>query len=284
MTQLRTAPAVPETASSPVMDQFREHVRKATGISLSDAKASMIHQRLRRRVVEVGFQTTDDYLRQVMSARDGAEMVRAVDLITTNTTSFFREPQHFDFLAKRVVPEAIARRGRPRIKIWSAACSEGAEAYTAAMVLAEQQRMGQSFDYAILGTDISTRILDKANRAIFLSDQLEGIPADLRSRYVMSASDPAYAGRGRMVPELRRKVRFGQLNLMDANFPVDPDVTVVFLRNVLIYFDRSDQTRVVQNIARHIMRGGYLMVGHSESMVVEHPELRQVMPSVFQKV
>ena len=274
-----------EVMSSAIMDRFRDHVQKTTGISLQASKASMIHQRLRRRVAECGFQTTDAYLNFLMSAEaDRDDMIHAVDLITTNTTSFFREPQHFDFLANRVVPELLAKPTRPRLKIWSAASSEGAEAYTAAIVLAEEQRKGRAFDYAILGTDISTRIIDKANQAIFLADQLSAMEPGLRQRYFMHSTDPAFAGRARVVPELRRKVRFAHLNLMKDSYPIDMDVSVVLLRNVLIYFERDDQLKVIDRVTRHIAKGGYLMVGHSESMIVQTPSLRQVIPAVFQKV
>lgn len=284
MNQIARKPPT-EAVSSAVMDSFRTHVQKTTGISLQPSKAAMIHQRLRRRVIECGFETTDDYLKHLMSSSGAkTEMVHAVDLITTNTTSFFREPQHFDFMTKTMLPELAARNGRRRVKVWSAAASEGAEAYTAAMIMAEAQRRGLSFDYAILGTDISTRILEKAERAIFSADQVAGIDPDLMARYFMRSSDPQFAGMARIVPELRRKVRFGSMNLMAKDYPIDRDINAVFLRNVLIYFDSEDQRRVVDNVAKHIATGGYLFVGHSESMIVDNPSLKQVIPAVFQKV
>jgi chemotaxis protein methyltransferase CheR len=211
-------------------------------------------------------------------------MVRALDLITTNTTSFFREDQHFDFMADTMLPGLSTKGGRkPRVKVWSAAASEGAEAYTIAMVLAEGLRRGLAYDFAVLGTDVSTRILEKATRAVFERDQLETVPPDLRRRYFLQAADPAMAGMARIVPELRRHVRFGYLNLMDDAYPIDNDLSAVFLRNVLIYFERETQTKVVNRIVHHLAPGGYLFVGHSESMVVAHPALVQMRPSIFQK-
>lgn len=274
-----------EAQSSAVMDSFRAYVRKTTGISLQSSKAAMIHQRLRRRVVEHGFETTDEYLRFLMSSEEGKEeMTHAVDLITTNTTSFFREPQHFDFMSEKMLPALASQSMRRRIKIWSAAASEGAEAFTAAIVMAEAQRRGLTFDYAILGTDISTRILQKASQAIFTAEQVSDISPDLLKRYFLHSSDPGFAGMARIVPELRRKVRFGKMNLMAKDYPVDRDINAVFLRNVLIYFEQEEQTQVVNKMAQHIAPGGYLFVGHSESMVVQHPSFRQVQPAVFQKV
>lgn len=275
--------SVPQASAA--MDRFRDHFQRLTGISLPASKVAMIHQRLRRRVAECGFDTTAEYLNHLLQASaDPQEMVRAVDLLTTNTTSFFREPQHFDYLVKTVVPEFLAKINRGRFKVWSAASSDGAEAYTTAMVLAECQRQGMAFDCAVLGTDLSTRILAKASQAIYSADQTSGIDGNLRSRYVMHSTDPRHANESRVVPELRRRVRFAQLNLMDQTYPVDADIQVVFLRNVLIYFDAKDQAKVIDNVARHIARGGYLMVGHSESMIVQNPTLRQVLPAVFKKV
>ena len=273
------------TQNSPVMDRFRAHVRAVTGITLTEAKVTMIHQRLRKRVTDLGFARTEDYLAHLFTdAADPAEMVRALDLITTNTTSFFREVQHFDYMADTFLPALAAKGGRkPRLKFWSAAASEGAEAYTIAMVLAEGLRRGLAYDFAVLGTDVSTRILEKASRAVFQREQLETVPPELRRRYFLQASDPALAGMARIVPELRRHVRFGHLNLMDDAYPVDSNLSAVFLRNVLIYFERETQTRVISRIVHHLAPGGHLFVGHSESMVVDHPMLVQVRPSIFRR-
>lgn len=273
------------TQSSPVMDRFRAHVRAVTGITLTEAKVTMIHQRLRKRVTDLGFARTEDYLAHLFTdGAEPAEMVRALDLITTNTTSFFREVQHFDYMAETFLPALAAKGGRrPRLKFWSAAASEGAEAYTIAMVLAEGLRRGLAYDFAVLGTDVSTRILEKASRAVFQREQLETVPPELRRRYFLQASDPALAGMARIVPELRRHVRFGYLNLMDDAYPVDSNLSAVFLRNVLIYFERETQTRVISRIVHHLAPGGHLFVGHSESMVVDHPMLVQVRPSIFRR-
>ncbi|MEY4873099.1 MAG: hypothetical protein RLZZ563_2429 [Pseudomonadota bacterium] len=269
-------------------DRFRSLIRSLTGISLPPSKVQMIDQRLRRRVVAFGLADTEAYLEKLMGGHlPEDELKTVIDLITTNTTSFFREADHFDFLRDEIAIKKAAdtRPGkRARLKIWSAAASEGAEAYTAAMVLTEAQKKGHAFDYAILGTDISQRMLERAAAAIYGNDQLTTVPADYVRRYFLSSSDPSVAGKSRVVPELRRHVRFRHLNLMDDVYPVDRDVDVIFLRNVLIYFDPSDKERVVQRLSQHLVTGGYLLVGHAESMVVRHPNLRQVKPTIFQKI
>lgn len=269
-------------------DRFRHLIRSITGITLPASKVRMIDQRLRRRVVAFQLPSTEDYL-QMLLEHPGmdAELREVIDLITTNTTSFFRESGHFDFLADEALPQFLARpvAGRlPRIKLWSAASSEGAEAFTAAMVLADQQRRGHAFDYAILGTDISGRMIEKASDAVYTREQLAAVPVEMKRRYFMASSDPAYAGQMRVAPELRARVRFRHLNLMDQVYRVDKDVNVIFLRNILIYFGAEDQAAVVARLTDHLVPGGYLIVGHSESMVVKHPQLEHVKPTIFRKV
>lgn len=276
------------TSGTSYSDRFRELIRSLTGISLPQTKVVMIEQRLRKRVIAFGLTDTEAYLRQLLDGQGMEEELRIViDLITTNTTSFFRESDHFDFLANEALPNrlAAARPGRkPRFKLWSAAASEGAEAYTSAMVLAEAQRRGTTFDFAVLGTDISQRMLERGAEAVYGADQLSTVPPDLVKRYFMSSRHPSVAGKVRVVPELRRHVRFRHLNLMDETYPVDRDVDLIFLRNVLIYFDSVDQERVVARLSRHVAPGGYLVVGHAESMVVRMEGLKQVRPTIFQKV
>ena len=268
-------------------DRFRQQIRSLTGISLPPNKGHMIDQRLRRRVVEYGLADTEAYLEKLLAGElQQEELPRVIDLITTNTTSFFREAEHFDFLTNHILPERLARadvEGRKSFKLWSAAASEGAEAYTAAMVLEEARRKGAWFDYAILGTDISARMLERAKAAIYADEQLATVPRDLVMRYFLRASDPSMAGKARVVPELRARLRFRHLNLMDKTYSVDRDVDVIFLRNVLIYFDVADKEEVVDRLVSHIASGGYLLVGHAESMIVRHPLLRQVKPTIFKK-
>lgn len=271
----------------PPGDRFRRLIRSVTGISLSPGKAQMIEQRLRRRVVALGLPDTDAFLTQLLDGRLPAqEMEMVIDLITTNTTAFFREPDHFDILSRDVVPAVVAAAppGRARLKLWSAAASEGAEAWSAAMVLEEQRRAGAAFDYAILGTDISHRMLERARRAVYADAQLATVPAPLQRRYFMGAADPAVAGLSRVVPALRRRVQFRHLNLMADPYPVDRDVDVIFLRNVLIYFEPEDKLRVLRQVMGHLRPGGWLMVGHAESMVVRLEGLAQVRPTIFRRV
>jgi chemotaxis protein methyltransferase CheR len=267
--------------------RFRSTVHRLTGINLSDSKVPMIVQRLRRRVLEWGQPSTDDYLTDLLAGRLGdGEMDLVIDLVTTNTTSFFREKVHFDTLSEILIPQLLADTpSRPaRLKLWSAASSEGAEAYSLAMVMAEAQHNGQPFDWAILGTDISRSMVAKARKAIYDADQVDPVDPVLRQRYVMTSLDPATRHMVRIVPELRNKTRFLRMNLMDPVYPVDRDIDVIFLRNVLIYFNAQDRAKVVRHLHSHLRKGGYLIVGHSEGMSVPSDGFVRVRPTIYRKV
>ncbi|HBR44810.1 MAG TPA: chemotaxis protein CheR, partial [Afipia sp.] len=197
--------------------------------------------------------------------------------------AFSREPSHFSFMKEVAVPDLLkSARGSSRgLKIWSSACSTGMEAYSAAMVLDDLVRAGSRFQFRILGTDISTSVLRIAEAAIYTREVIAPVPEALAKRYFLSSKDQSRA-EVRVVPELRRSAHFMRMNLMDSAYPVDRDVDIIFCRNVLIYFDKKTQRKVVDQLCSHLRPGGYLMVGHSESMVRnDSPGLRQVQPTIF---
>ncbi|MGE0743675.1 MAG: protein-glutamate O-methyltransferase CheR [Rhodospirillales bacterium] len=266
--------------------QIAAVIEQNVGIKLPPSKRTMVEGRLRKRVRALGLRGVDDYCRALFE--DGqfdSEYVHLVDMVTTNKTDFFREPEHFDFLRDEAVPALLdARAGDRRLKIWSAASSTGAEAYTVAMVLDDKLRSAAvPFRYSILGTDVSTEVVAQATRAVYPDDMLAPIPAEFRRRYVLR---PRNAGRQefRIAPELRARARFHHLNLMDATYPVDRDVDVVFCRNVLIYFDRPTQHAVLTRLTGHLRPGGYLILGHSESAAGGNLDgMRQLMATVWRR-
>jgi len=258
------------------------------GIKLPPAKRVMVEGRLRKRVRALGFADFSEYCAHLFD-RNGMdkEFVHLVNAVTTNKTDFFREPEHFDLLESRLVPALIEQRRSerlPLIKVWSAAASTGAEAYTIGMVLNDLAAQRGDFRYAILGTDISTSVLAQAERAVYAEEMVSPVPPAKLSRYVMFARRPGPRPEVRIVPELRRHTQFARLNLMDAEYPFDRDVDVIFLRNVLIYFDKRDQEAVINRLVGHLRPGGYLILGHSESMIGTSITMRQVAPAVFQKL
>lgn len=260
-------------------------IQARIGIQIPEAKRTMLEGRLRRRMRALDLDSLEAYGNHLFDGGHLAdEFVHIIDCVTTNKTDFFREPAHFEQLRDEIVPLLCRRRGgTPRLKVWSAAASTGAEAYTLAMVLQDMVAAGHGFSYAILGTDISTEVLRVAADAIYPEEMLVQIPAAFRRRYVMTARDPAQKI-GRIVPELRGHVRFQRLNLMDAYYAVDRDVDVVICRNVLIYFDRDTQKAVLGRLALHLRPGGFLIVGHSESMAgTGVPGLEQVSSTIFRR-
>ena len=262
-------------------------IGEEVGIKLPPSKRLMVEGRLRKRVRALGLASLDHYGTYLFQ-RDGLAVERPflINAVTTNKTDFFREPEHFDLLEQRLVSELVTLRRaerKPLLKIWSAASSTGAEAYTLAMVLADLVAQRQDFRFAILGTDISTAVLEQGVRAVYPAELIAPVPQGKQQRYLMHGRKPGPRPEVRIVPELRRLVRFERLNLMDQTYPFDRDVDVIFLRNVLIYFDKADQEKVILRLVSHLRPGGYLILGHSESMIGTAVTMRQVAPAVFQK-
>ena len=258
-------------------------VSEVSGIKLPPAKRAMVEGRLRRRVRGLGFADFSAYCRFVFD--DGGleqESVHIIDAVTTNKTEFFREPDHFRVLTGLALPH-LAPPGRVRpVKLWSAACSNGAEPYTLAMVLAEYAGSHPGFDFAIAATDLCTEVLRTAALGIYPEAEIEPVPPALRRRYLLRSRDRS-RGKVRIAPELRAKVRFLRLNLMDQTYGVKGPFDVIFCRNVLIYFDKPTQAAVVARLCDHLAPGGFLFLGHSETVAGFGMKLRPVAPTVFVK-
>jgi chemotaxis protein methyltransferase CheR len=272
---------------APRFDRFSKMVQDSIGVQLPASKQVMVESRLRRRINELGLRTVDEYFRHLFdNGALSAELDTIFDAVTTNKTDYFREAEHFIHLTERIIPARLSKRqatGRSSMfKVWSAAASTGAEAYTAAMVLADRESRRGAFEWRILGTDINTKVLTEAKRAVYSDAVVQPVPPAFRDRFLMRGQGPQ-KGNWRIVPDLRRRVNFQKMNLMDTHYPVDRDLDVIFLRNVLIYFSEADQARVIAQLAGHLAHHGHLIVGHAEGMVVRHPSLRQVAPAVYRK-
>ena len=275
------------TASERLSDrQFRdisELIERQVGIQLPPAKRTMVEGRLRKRVRALGLASLDQYGHYLFEQGGlNDEVISLIDCVTTNKTDFFREPSHFEFMTKAALPDLLDRgAGRP-LKVWSGAFSTCSESYTIAMVLQDQIRAGARFTFSILGTDISTDVLDQAAAAIYPEAMIEPVPEQQRQRYVMASRNPSQR-LVRIVPELRRLVQFHRLNLMDPVYQFDRSLDVIFCRNVLIYFDKPTQKAVIKRLSSHLRAGGYLILGHSESMTgADDVGLTPVLPSIFQ--
>jgi chemotaxis protein methyltransferase CheR len=261
-----------------------EFIEGQVGIKLPAGKRLMLEGRLQKRVRALNYSDLNEYVDYLFGGGQmDTELIHLIDCVTTNKTDFFREPSHFAFMKAVAVPELLGLRGREShvLKIWSSACSTGMEAYTAAIVLDDMLRSGARFQFRILGTDISTSVLQLAKAGIYTREMIAPVPEELVSRYFLSSRDRSRTEM-RVVPELRRSTNFIRMNLMDPVYPVDRDVDIIFCRNVLIYFDKQTQRKVVDRLCTHLRPGGYLMVGHSESMVHNGSTgLKQIQPTIF---
>jgi len=252
------------------------------GIKMPDSKLTMLHGRLQRRVKQLGLSSLGEYEQRLRTpAHAAAERTALYDLATTNKTDFFREPEHFDYLAQHALPALSTRGDRWTCRVWCAGCSTGQEVYTLAMVLDDYARSHPGFGFEIIATDISTRVLREAAAATYPVELARPIPPALRQRYLLRGKAERQ-GLVRVVPELRAKVRFSRLNFMDEHYPVGT-VHVVFFRNVMIYFDRPTQQQVLERQSRVLAPGGYLFISHTESTAGLSLPLRPVATSVLQR-
>ncbi|HVI51895.1 MAG TPA: protein-glutamate O-methyltransferase CheR [Candidatus Sulfotelmatobacter sp.] len=271
----------PDRLSSDDYQRVVSFIMSAVGIKLPASKKTMVEGRLNRRARLLGIQSLSDYVAAVFDHGDHYdEVIHLIDAITTNKTDFFREPAHFQFLVKTVLPQ-MAKAGRVG-KFWSAACSIGAEPYTLAMVLSDFALTSPGFRFSILASDVSTKVLTKAARAVFPEEMVEPVPLAMRQRYLLRSRDPKKP-MVRMAPEIRNLVRFARINLIEESYPADCDMDVIFCRNLLIYFDRETQEQVLRQLLSHLAPGGYLILGHTDSIAGMNLHVEWLGNSIFRR-
>jgi len=281
------APLYPESAavhfSAENFARLSALIQDYSGIKMPTAKRTMIAVRLRARLMQLQLPHLDAYC-DYLFLEDGleSELVHLIDAVSTNKTDFFREPAHFDYLRDSILPD-YAAGGRRHLKFWSSASSIGAEAYTLAMVLDDFKTRNRGPDFSILGTDISTEALGVAVSGQFPRAMMEPVPDEFLARYILQPRDPEM-DTVRIAPALRAKVAWGRMNLMDERYPVERDMDVIFCRNVLIYFDRPTQHKVMERLCSHLVPGGFLVLGHSESGIGANLPVTAVHNTIFQKV
>ncbi len=264
-------------------------IHKECGIKMPGSKKTMLESRLQKRLRHLELTTFSEYCDYLFSPVGIAgELVHLINVVTTNKTDFFREPGHFDYLVRKALPELMASQGvgiRRNLMVWSAGCSTGEEPYTLAMVLSEFRGKcpGINFNFLILATDISTKVLEKAKKAVYESDRVEPVPMDQKKKYLLRGRDRS-RGLVRIAPELRAVVRFRRLNFLDGDFGMRETMDIIFCRNVIIYFDRQTQERLLGRFCRHLSSGGYVFMGHSETLHGMDLPLVQVAPTVYRKL
>lgn len=244
------------------------------GLAIAAGKEGLVRSRLSKRLRERRIGSFSAYLNTVEAESNGEEMVKLIDLLTTNKTDFFREPAHFDYLLAKVVPAIMAAR-KP-LRIWSAGCSTGEEPYTLSMLLKES--LPERYDFRILATDICTRVVAAARTGEYTDEQLGDVSRERQARW-FAKSSPGHAA---VIPDLRAPISFAHLNLM-ATWPMTGPFDVILCRNVMIYFDKPTVTRLVNRFHDLLAPGGHLFIGHSESLTAIEHRYRYVQPAVYAK-
>ncbi len=253
------------------------------GINLTDQKRSLVVGRLRKLLRDEGFGSFKDYYQAVVNDRGGAALDKLVNRISTNYTYFNREQAHFDFFTRTALPPLIegARRCNERdLRIWSAGCSSGEEPYMLAMLTMEH--LGPEYNAwsaGVLATDISDQALSRARQGIYDDDQVSRIPAAIKHKYFSRLAN----GDWRVGEQLKSQVTFRRFNLMNRQFPFRRPFQVIFCRNVMIYFDAETRCSLVRRYYQHLEPGGYLFIGHSETLGRQQEDFEYVMPAVYRR-
>lgn len=251
------------------------------GIKMPPEKKIMLQSRLQKRLRALTIYSFKEYIEYVFGSNNNEEIIHMMDVVSTNKTDFYREPAHFDFLRTNLLPKLY--ENRKSLKIWSAGCSSGPEVYTLAIEFSEFANTHQGFDFSILGTDISTLMLKKAFAAIYPEEMVEIIPLELKKKYLLKSKDRTKK-LVRVSENLRRKVKFQRLNFMDEQYGISEQFDIIFCRNVLIYFDRETQEKVINKLCNHLKMDGYFFLGHSESITNINVPLKQVKPTVYNRI
>ncbi len=257
-----------------------------SGINLGDNKKELVKARLMKRIKFLRLESFRDYYEYLMADSTGEEIVKMLDAISTNVTSFFREKQHFKYLYSSALAEITSTKlsqKSNRIRIWSSACSSGEEPYTIAMIIHEFFQSLAGWDMKLLATDISTAALSLAKEGVYDREKTRIIPLTYLEKYFTKVFKDS-----RIVYEVSQKLKdliaFRRLNLMDEYFPFNGKFDIIFCRNVMIYFDKQTQEKLVNKFYRYLEPGGYLFIGHSESLIGTNLHMKPVAPAIYRKI
>lgn len=266
-----------------LFQQFSHLVYNECGIRLHEGKKALLQARLNKRLRATGIPSYEEYYSFITSNGNSHEMIHFLDCVSTNLTHFFREPQHFEYLEDVVLPEIILKKQKNksnRLRIWCAACSTGEEAYGLGMSVLSRLDDPKKWDFRILATDISTRVLEAAARGIYTAEKIKEVPPQLRQLHFSKRSKRDRDAQYEVSDELKKIISFRRLNL-NGSYPFKGPFDCIFCRNVMIYFDKKTQENLVNRLAARLSAGGYLFVGHSESLTgLVHP-LTYVKPAVY---
>ena len=260
---------------------FSEFIYNEYGIKMPPVKRVMLQGRLLKRIRDLNMNSYSEY-KEYFFSKEGQrkEIFNFLNVVTTNKTDFFREPIHFDYLRDEVLPQ---HNGNGLFKVWSAGCSSGEEPYTISIVLNEYKRSTPGFNFTIQGSDISNKVLSNAAKGVYAENKVSIIPLELKKRYFLKSKDrlnPTV----RVKPELQRNIALKHVNLMDSHYDISETFDVIFCRNVLIYFDRATQEKVIGKLCNYLKPGGIFFIGHSESLSGMKVPLEHIKPTIFRKI
>ncbi|HNT43126.1 MAG TPA: CheR family methyltransferase [Syntrophorhabdaceae bacterium] len=274
--------------SNRLFEELTVFIRDQVGIKITPVKKVMLEGRLQKRLRKLGMRSFDEYCKYLFSDEGrGGELTSMIDEVTTNKTDFFREPAHFNYLTSRVLPTLLRGGGftvSNRLTIWSAGCSSGEEPYTIAMVVQDfaDTAGAERLPFHVVATDISRRVLEKGQKAVYEDDKVAPIPVAIKKKFLLKSRNPE-AGLFRIAPEIRSRVSFRRLNFMDGDFGFREKIDIIFCRNVIIYFDKIVQERLLNKFCRCLKPDGYIFMGHSETLFGMDLPLEQVAPTVYRK-
>ncbi len=265
--------------------RLSQFIHTGYGIKMPPHKKDMLQARLLKRLRTLHMNSFDQYCSYLFSQNGTNEIASMVNEVTTNKTDFFREPEHFEFFKNVILKDYIKENDKKRnmiFSVWSAGCATGEEAYTLAMILRDFQTLHPGFKFLVTGTDVSTNVLNKARTAIYSDEKAKHIPVYIKMRYLMRNKD-RNKSQVRIIPQLRSRVLFKEMNLMEQNFQCVGPVHIIFCRNVIIYFDKKTQEKLIRAFYNHLPSGGYLFMGHSETILKFPLPFVPVRPTIYQK-
>ncbi len=258
---------------------FRQIIKEQSGIELTQNKEALLTGRVGKRMRKLGIADYKEYLKFLLADQSGREMISLLDAISTNVTSFYREAVHFDYLKDLLT--TWSNEGQDKFRIWCAAASSGEEPYTIAITVREALN-SKSNNVKILGTDISTAVLEQCLNGVYEAKKTDPIPATLKNKYFIRHKD-AEEDLYEVKPELRSMMMFKRLNLTVQPYPMKGPLDIIFCRNVMIYFNGETRQKIISEMYRLLKPGGFLMVGHSESLTGLDTRFKIVKPSIYVK-
>lgn len=272
-------PMVPITEKEFI--QLADYIKANYGINLKLEKQALVSGRLQNVLLQNNINNFSDYYNYIVSDKTGTAAITLIDKITTNHTFFMREMEHFSYFRENVLPNLVKTIGGKDLRIWSAGCSSGEEPYTIAMIIDEffaNER--QNWDTKILATDISSKVLETAINGVYENDKIASLPSTWKMKCFNKLQDE----KSILIDKIRNEVIFRKLNLMDKVFPFKKKFHVIFCRNVMIYFDYKTKMELIQKFYNFMEPGGYLFIGHSESLGRDETLYKYILPAVYRKL